>query len=59
MKKGIRCEAEIGSIKKGWHSCNAPAVCISVTTRLGIYLAWCHKHRSRGEKEGRKIVKEL
>lgn len=38
------CDAEIGSVKRGWHSCNRKAV-VSVESKMfGDLLDYCKQH---------------
>jgi len=39
------CDAEIGSVKRGWHGCHKRAY-VTVESRVcpGMYLDYCQKH---------------
>lgn len=60
-KGKYRCDAEIGSCKNGWHSCNNLAViqCERYIANGAIFLEFCELHRNRATEEGRRITKEL
>ena len=54
-----RCEAEIGSIKRGWHTCGRRATLESVR-HLGLtvyYLYFCERHRKRAEQPESQLVR--
>jgi hypothetical protein len=52
--KGNRvCDAEMGSVKRGWHGCGKPAIC-SCVSKYNQILDFCERHKKRATQEGRK-----
>lgn len=47
--KRISCDKEIGSVKNGWHACNAKAS-VQKESRIGggMWLHYCKKHAPYG-----------
>lgn len=53
-----RCEAEIGSVKHGWHVCNRPAVVESVRAIAGAQYSvrYCQRHQERAQRTDSRLV---
>lgn len=50
LLNGYRCDAEIGSPKRGWRSCHKKAKWEAQKTVAPYYsLHYCDRHRKRGE----------
>ncbi len=59
LRGAIQCDAEIGSVRAGWHNCGRKAVCESRTERYSTYLHWCEQHRDRATVPGRTLIREI
>lgn len=57
-KGRVVCDAEVGSVQKGWNTCGRRAVVQSRTRRYGVYLDWCENHRGKASESGRTLVRE-
>lgn len=53
------CDADTGSVKRGWKMCGRKAVCESETVKYGIILHWCEHHKHKAEEEGRQYNGEV
>jgi hypothetical protein len=56
--KRVSCDAEIGSIKRGWHVCNKKAA-YQCDGFGAIQLHFCEIHKSHTVKHGRKNAVSL
>jgi hypothetical protein len=60
-KGTYRCDAEIGSVKRGWHTCGRKAG-VHCERRIAgdtIFLEFCERHRAKATQEGRHSTREL